>query len=129
MYTRGIEARSAGVGMTRRCIVVHSGSGIGDRSVFAEEAALFIFLLFFQAEDGIRDIGVTGVQTCALPICSPCSTRKSRPTTVRVSPRSSPPFVKTNGDLMRRYTLDLRQGGPLTVADLAQLPEDRKSVV
>src|ERR1035437_9321584 len=23
----------------------------------------------FQAEDGIRDIGVTGVQTCALPIC------------------------------------------------------------
>src|SRR5215217_8924446 len=27
---------------------------------------------FFQAEDGIRDIGVTGVQTCALPIL-PCS--------------------------------------------------------
>src|SRR5947209_14604312 len=25
-------------------------------------------LFFFQAEDGIRDIGVTGVQTCALPI-------------------------------------------------------------
>jgi len=23
---------------------------------------------FFKAEDGIRDIGVTGVQTCALPI-------------------------------------------------------------
>src|SRR3712207_9134992 len=27
-----------------------------------------IFFFFFQAEDGIRDIGVTGVQTCALPI-------------------------------------------------------------
>src|SRR3712207_7036230 len=27
-----------------------------------------IALFFFQAEDGIRDIGVTGVQTCALPI-------------------------------------------------------------
>src|SRR3712207_9032233 len=27
-----------------------------------------IFIFFFQAEDGIRDIGVTGVQTCALPI-------------------------------------------------------------
>src|SRR5258707_8554189 len=25
-------------------------------------------LFFFQAEEGIRDIGVTGVQTCALPI-------------------------------------------------------------
>src|SRR5258707_10430558 len=28
---------------------------------------MFTFF-FFQAEDGIRDIGVTGVQTCALPI-------------------------------------------------------------
>src|ERR1039457_450862 len=27
------------------------------------------FALFFQAEDGIRDYKVTGVQTCALPIC------------------------------------------------------------
>src|SRR5690606_39972907 len=26
-------------------------------------------LFFFQAEDGIRDFHVTGVQTCALPIC------------------------------------------------------------
>ena len=30
---------------------------------------LVILGFFFQAEDGIRDIGVTGVQTCALPIC------------------------------------------------------------
>src|SRR3712207_8209922 len=28
----------------------------------------FVIFFFFQAEDGIRDIGVTGVQTCALPI-------------------------------------------------------------
>src|SRR5947209_15072673 len=28
-----------------------------------------LFIFFFQVEDGIRDIGVTGVQTCALPIC------------------------------------------------------------
>src|SRR3712207_8765759 len=27
-----------------------------------------VVYFFFQAEDGIRDIGVTGVQTCALPI-------------------------------------------------------------
>src|SRR5256886_14772346 len=27
-----------------------------------------LFLFFFQAEDGIRDLTVTGVQTCALPI-------------------------------------------------------------
>src|SRR5699024_11734097 len=29
----------------------------------------FLFIFFFQAEDGIRDRNVTGVQTCALPIC------------------------------------------------------------
>src|SRR5437016_8129776 len=28
----------------------------------------FVFVFFFQAEDGIRDWSVTGVQTCALPI-------------------------------------------------------------
>src|SRR2546426_4493651 len=28
-----------------------------------------MFFFFFQAEDGIRDYKVTGVQTCALPIC------------------------------------------------------------
>src|SRR5699024_11862367 len=29
-----------------------------------------VFCFFFQAEDGIRDRNVTGVQTCALPISS-----------------------------------------------------------
>src|SRR5205085_8795293 len=34
-----------------------------------------IFLLFFfQAEDGIRDLTVTGVQTCALPISAVAAT-------------------------------------------------------
>src|SRR5260221_7551034 len=32
--------------------------------------AFLIFFFFFQAEDGIRDHCVTGVQTCALPIQS-----------------------------------------------------------
>src|SRR5216683_6721247 len=36
-----------------------------------------IFFFFFQAEDGIRDLIVTGVQTCALPI-SPATRRRSR---------------------------------------------------
>src|SRR6266487_491736 len=31
-------------------------------------------VFFFQAEDGIRDGRVTGVQTCALPICLPATT-------------------------------------------------------
>src|SRR5206468_10198254 len=34
---------------------------------------------FFQAEDGIRDLIVTGVQTCALPICLRPAARGGRP--------------------------------------------------
>src|SRR5256885_6933195 len=33
-----------------------------------EAVPSFVFGFFFQAEDGIRDYKVTGVQTCALPI-------------------------------------------------------------
>src|SRR3712207_7608345 len=36
------------------------------------------FFFFFQAEDGIRDIGVTGVQTCALPISGASRARRPR---------------------------------------------------
>src|SRR2546427_12917808 len=35
----------------------------------------FLFFFFFQAEDGIRDLTVTGVQTCALPISTDFSDR------------------------------------------------------
>src|SRR6266403_3629757 len=34
------------------------------------KARVFLTFFFFQAEDGIRDLYVTGVQTCALPIFS-----------------------------------------------------------
>src|SRR5688500_20406618 len=36
-----------------------------------------VFFFFFQAEDGIRDYKVTGVQTCALPISSNPSARST----------------------------------------------------
>src|SRR5699024_11506925 len=36
----------------------------------AADGEVLDFLFFFQAEDGIRDRNVTGVQTCALPISS-----------------------------------------------------------
>src|SRR6266496_6137191 len=32
---------------------------------------ILLYFFFFQAEDGIRDLYVTGVQTCALPISRP----------------------------------------------------------
>jgi len=34
---------------------------------------LLLFCFFFQADDGIRDRDVTGVQTCALPIFKDCT--------------------------------------------------------
>src|SRR5438046_9432196 len=37
------------------------------------------FFFFFQAEDGIRDWSVTGVQTCALPICRSGRRARGRP--------------------------------------------------
>src|SRR2546429_3821599 len=36
--------------------------------LFLQCTGVYIYFFFFQAEDGIRDVAVTGVQTCALPI-------------------------------------------------------------
>src|SRR5207245_4730067 len=40
-------------------------------SILIMYVLLSLFFFFFQAEDGIRDATVTGVQTCALPISDP----------------------------------------------------------
>src|SRR5690606_41463001 len=72
---------------------------------------------FFQAEDGIRDFHVTGVQTCALPIsasparpCSACSRPASRSGACssatcwprsRCSPCSCPPCRCTRSEERR----------------------------
>src|SRR6266508_2890199 len=49
------------------------------------------FFFFFQAEDGIRDGHVTGVQTCALPICGGSGTRGGSPRSCRSAARRSRP--------------------------------------
>src|SRR5256885_13259383 len=51
------------------------------------------FFFFFQAEDGIRDYKVTGVQTCALPICAEETDECNpwRATTLEWSVSSPPP--------------------------------------
>src|SRR5947208_7560673 len=50
----------------------------------------FFFFFFFQAEDGIRDDLVTGVQTCALPI----SSRRYFMVSVRGASSSSTPLLQ-----------------------------------
>src|SRR5207249_8659253 len=47
------------------------------RAVTAASRTFDVF--FFQAEDGIRDRNVTGVQTCALPISSAAASAARRP--------------------------------------------------
>src|SRR5690606_10996148 len=51
----------------------------------------FSFFFFFQAEDGIRDFHVTGVQTCALPISI---LPKLGAQSSRSSPLGSPPQIQ-----------------------------------
>src|SRR5256885_12367724 len=43
-------------------------NGSSERCLKTSKSVRDVFRFFFQAEDGIRDYKVTGVQTCALPI-------------------------------------------------------------
>src|SRR3712207_8228092 len=66
---------------------------------------------FFQAEDGIRDIGVTGVQTCALPIFGT--------TLVIKAPRQ----MGKSSLLIRRMKLGKEAGKQLAFVDLQGFAE------
>src|SRR5438046_8280228 len=58
---------------------------------------LVIFVFFFQAEDGIRDWSVTGVQTCALPICRCGSVQGVIPNNARSAARYRAGVVQSCG--------------------------------
>src|SRR5205809_6767551 len=53
---------------------------------------------FFQAEDGIRDVAVTGVQTCALPIweLGPPRSRRASEVCARTAGRAKFPSVSAS---------------------------------
>src|SRR3712207_9101797 len=65
---------------------------------------LFMVFFFFQAEDGIRDIGVTGVQTCALPICALGEVRDLDVHLERLSKEAS-----RNGEVLEEVVALLRE--------------------
>src|SRR5256885_5765181 len=46
--------------------------------IYVQSRVIAHFFFFFQAEDGIRDYKVTGVQTCALPISRPVAAADRR---------------------------------------------------
>src|SRR5256885_5035977 len=96
-------------------------SSIVESTVFVLGSLFF----FFQAEDGIRDYKVTGVQTCALPICWMSSmTDITEPNRIREQLSAS----------YERFTIVLEaldasvSVAPLGSAELL-FAKDRKSVV
>src|SRR5690349_22032033 len=93
---------------------------------------------FFQAEDGIRDLYVTGVQTCALPISTaPLSNSPSTfftPTGRRLFPPERSAFAAPASRLRVPATWRWSASHCLRAAsgvvwDESRVPIDRKSVV
>src|SRR5438034_1635983 len=91
--------------------------------LFCRLLCVFLFFFFFQAEDGIRDHCVTGVQTCALPIL-----------TLRQRLRNAARVAKYDVPLSKYFHV---RDGLLEISDLSALSDraitysflDRKSVV
>src|SRR5262249_59130537 len=85
---------------------------------------LFVCFFFFQAEDGIRDWSVTGVQTCALPIFDPVNPGVVPGATYAASPVNlTAAWANEGGDKVVRSELR----GTNNAAGVAN--SDRKSVV
>src|SRR5690606_40365159 len=84
-----------------------------ERSYLFDSIALDKFLFsqlffFFQAEDGIRDFHVTGVQTCALPISPTNLIEVKSPmvgTFYRAPAPEAPPYVEVGSRVTKGQTL------------------------
>src|SRR2546425_7251438 len=70
-----------------------------------DEANHLRFFFFFQAEDGIRDKLVTGVQTCALPISDFTAIISATMTAVHATPTPRRSPVKIDGSAEGKTTL------------------------
>src|SRR6266536_4119822 len=85
---------------------------------------IMFFFFFFQAEDGIRDPLVTGVQTCALPISRPylpprpSRRRPTRRVAGHVTDRAAPRPPRVPGGTSRRRSPPPKRptGSPLRAA-------------
>src|SRR2546430_2963211 len=104
--------------------VADSRCSPGLRTPHAERAG---HVFFFQAEDGIRDLTVTGVQTCALPI-SGVEVQAGRllapPTNGARDPRVAAADLALRA---RDLWVELERGD--VASDVLRGVEDRKSVV
>src|SRR2546430_13696639 len=76
----------------------------------ASSIGLLFAIFFFQAEDGIRDLTVTGVQTCALPISHARANALRLGATHAVDPTDADPKEKVY-DIMPRGRSEERRVG------------------
>src|SRR5256885_13299364 len=98
-----------------------------DADISSVDVVSIVLLFFFQAEDGIRDYKVTGVQTCALPICLLCRTGGSSQRLHHLEKLPARPLV---GNRVIKPNQRERLRAFHQLAPLAFLRvEDRKSVV
>src|SRR5256886_15414773 len=83
---------------------------------------MYVLFFFFQAEDGIRDLTVTGVQTCALPIFGPNYEYGKRAwETFRDRLKELKPDAQVVGE--HWPTLGKIEPGPLVTAIMSQSPD------
>src|SRR2546429_4271591 len=96
----------------------YGGPAAAGRSAGLGAGCVGVF--FFQAEDGIRDVAVTGVQTCALPISrSSIAVTANRPLAVQGATMR----LTTKGRFAVTAMLDLALHGgkgPVTLAGISQ---------
>src|SRR5436189_4496589 len=94
------------------------------RSRVTRQVSFVGYSFFFQAEDGIRDTSVTGVQTCALPICfSSPSGMNDSPVLRRAAEYGTVVHARRAGKTDRRA----RDGGLAGVPALDQVRSDVRS--
>src|SRR5438552_14596871 len=77
-----------------------------------ESERMCVAFFFFQAEDGIRDDLVTGVQTCALPISPRRSATRRGAVSSGCSRKSTPPSSPWISRTTRSATPATRRAGP-----------------
>src|SRR2546430_13668731 len=86
----------------------------------------YSLFFFFQAEDGIRDLTVTGVQTCALPICFQLFSLAQM---TKVTEEGAVFRSHIDGSLLELTPERAVQIQEDLGSDVAMVLEDRKSVV
>src|SRR2546422_2551682 len=102
-----------------------------DLVIFVALLTAYVWIFFFQAEDGIRDVAVTGVQTCALPISidvmdarTPPRRRTPTPTSAAsLRPLVYPHIVHSHG--VREDRRRIGTAGPVPTDRHVQNDEER----